>query len=283
MPSSAVGGDRRRGDGRRRQLQRLAHGGHRLRCRRATSDAADRGEHADRGGAARPHAGRCAARPAAPASRRRRMRHPRRRGVGDRAVRATGQRAVMSSPSATAAVTPATADGTQSSGPASARVIAASDADAAEREHHDREPERRPPQLEQTGRRGDERRARSPMPTSRAILSFVPNSAIAASFAHGGARSMSAEPITANGLAPGATSAAVSSPSPAPSTAAATPAPAAASRVAPSSRAPRARAYVRRIGAGASRGGITRLSQPARRPAPRNMRATRPRLGSSHG
>ena len=69
------------------------------------------------------------------------------------------------------------------------------------------------------------------MPMSRAILSFVPNSAIAVSFAHAGARSIRAEPIAAIGLAPGASSAAVSSPSPAPSSAAATPAPAAANRV----------------------------------------------------
>ena len=134
----------------------------------------------------------------------------------------------MSRPSATAAVTPATTDGTQSSGPAFARVMAASTPT--------------PPNTTMTaspqgGHFSSTRPATAatptstmPIPTSRAILSFVPKSVIAVSFAHAGAKSMRAEPIAANGLAPGATMAAVSSPSPAPSTAAATPAPAAANR-----------------------------------------------------
>ena len=75
-------------------------------------------------------------------------------------------------------------------------------------------------------------------------MSLVPNSAIAASFAHVGARSISAAPMTAKGLASGAMSAAVSSPSPAPSTAAATPATAAANRP-PIALAATARAYAR--------------------------------------
>ena len=69
------------------------------------------------------------------------------------------------------------------------------------------------------------------MPASRATLSAVPKSAIAVSFAQGGAASISAPPIAANGLDSGAIRAADSSPMPAPSTAEATPANAAASVV----------------------------------------------------
>ena len=54
-------------------------------------------------------------------------------------------------------------------------------------------------------RRAATARSTMAMPTRSAILSAVPNSAIAASFAHGGARSMSAAPIAANGLDSGAT------------------------------------------------------------------------------
>ncbi len=93
------------------------------------------------------------------------------------------------------------------------------------------------------------------IPTSRAILSFVPKSVIAASFAHVGAKSIRAAPITAKGLAPGATIAAVSSPRPAPSTAAATPAPAAALRCPFVARAT-ARAYGRGIRCGPAFRGI---------------------------
>ena len=63
-----------------------------------------------------------------------------------------------------------------------------------------------------------------PMPTSSAALSAVPNSAIAASFAHGGARSIRNEPTTTNGLDAGARIAAASSPMPTPKMTDATPA-----------------------------------------------------------
>ena len=190
---------------------------------------ADRGEHADRGGAHRPQQEGASLDRAAPAvADARRGRHPDFACEVDRARARPGSRA-MRRPSATAAVTPATTDGTQSSGPAFARVMAAS-TPTPPNDDHDRRG--------RTGGHFSSTRPATaatptstmPMPTSRAILSFVPNSAIAASFAHVGARSIRAEPITANGLAPGAMSAAVSSPSPAPSTAAATPAPAAAIR-----------------------------------------------------
>jgi hypothetical protein len=65
------------------------------------------------------------------------------------------------------------------------------------------------------------------MPVRRAALSFVPNSEIATSFAHGGAKSISADPIAAKGLDVGSMTAATSSPTPAPSTTDATPATAA--------------------------------------------------------
>ncbi len=38
------------------------------------------------------------------------------------------------------------------------------------------------------------------MPTRSAVLSFVPNQAIARSFSHGGTRSMKAEPIATTGV-----------------------------------------------------------------------------------
>ena len=63
-----------------------------------------------------------------------------------------------------------------------------------------------------------------PMPMSSAALSPVPNSAIAASFAHGGARSIRNEPTTTNGLDDGASTAAASSPMPTPNATDATPA-----------------------------------------------------------
>ena len=93
--------------------------------------------------------------------------------------------------------------GIQSSAPAPASRHRRDDrADAAEGEHHD---------APHGGRRSSSKPAPAAtrtsstiaMPTSSAILSAVPNSAIAASFAHGGARSMRAPPIAANGLAAG--------------------------------------------------------------------------------
>ena len=63
-----------------------------------------------------------------------------------------------------------------------------------------------------------------PMPMSSAALSAVPKSAIAASFAHGGARSMSSDPTVTKGLDAGASTAAASSPTPAPNATDATPA-----------------------------------------------------------
>ena len=65
------------------------------------------------------------------------------------------------------------------------------------------------------------------MPTSSAVLSAVPNQLMARSFAHAGAMSIIPPPMTAKGLAEGATTAAASSPSPAPSAVAETPATAA--------------------------------------------------------
>ena len=62
------------------------------------------------------------------------------------------------------------------------------------------------------------------MPTSSAALSPVPNRAIAVSFAHDGARSISSDPTTRIGLAAGANRAALSSAAPSPTATAATPA-----------------------------------------------------------
>ena len=63
-----------------------------------------------------------------------------------------------------------------------------------------------------------------PMPVSSAALSPVPKRAIAVSFAHDGAKSMSSEPTTNTGLAIGATIAAASSAAPRPSATEAMPA-----------------------------------------------------------
>ena len=122
MPSSASGGDRRRGDRGRRELDRLTNGRHRVRA--GTDErAADRRRGRRRPRRRRSTRGTCVA--AAPHRLRdrrmpqpRRSRHPLRLGTG------AGRR-FISSHSDTAATMPATVEGIQSSSPASARVIAA--------------------------------------------------------------------------------------------------------------------------------------------------------------
>ena len=140
-----------------------------------------------------------------------------------------------------------------------------------------RRPRRRPPPrraprratgLEPAGRRRERRCTTRPMPTSSAILSAVPKSAIAVSFAQDGARSMSAPPITTNGPPPGAHGAAMRSASPAPSATEATPAaPATATgcRARATARAHSARAWRARTGSvarGARRSGNTPATRP---------------------
>src|SRR5690606_37084879 len=129
-----------------------------------------------------------------------------------------------------AATTPARADGSHDSIPASGRVRARTPTPApitANAITPDRSQ-----RAWQSPATAAAMSSTMPMPISSAALSEVPNQAIAVSFAQAGAASISAPPTTANGLEEGASNAPADSPTPAPSTAAATPADAAAHGVA---------------------------------------------------
>ena len=247
MPSSAPGGDRRSGDGRRGELDRLAHGRRRPASRRGRAcRRSRRGRRSPR----RPPSTRGSVRRSSARLRDRRMPHRARRSRHPaRSLRRAAGMRFMSSHERERG------DDAGHGRTGSSRAVRHPPASSRRRRRRRRtRASRRAPTGGATARAVPRRRRRGratiAMPTRSASLSFVPNSAIAASFAHGGARSMSADPITAKGLASGAMSAAVSSPSPAPSTADATPA-AAAARRRLLGRAATARAYARAAASGA--------------------------------
>ena len=289
MSSSAPAGIGGAGDGRRGSFSASRTAATVVR-RRARASAADRGEDC-RPPRRRPPTRRNARRSrgsASSGSSRRRMPATRsrcptaRRGVERAGASSSSQQRDRGDDAR------ATADGDPVERPASARVDRGDDRPTTPKTtHHDDAPGR-PPQLEQPGGRGERRAATIAMPTRSAILSVVPKSAIAASFAHGGARSMSAEPIDREA---GSTSARHRR-APAASRLRRLPAPSSAARVCPTGRSrpamPRA-SPLAGFGLGARLDAATaRAEGRSRRPLAmraacirRNTAATRPPLGSS--